>query len=339
MKMSAGVEWAVHCCVVLWQAEEPGAGAAAGGVPRRLADLPRQAPPAALAGRAGRLDRGPGRRLRADPRGADISVLDVVLAIEGDEPAFRCTEIRQNGPFPATAQQCRRPCGIARAMYAAEDAWRASLGGVTIADLAAGVEEDNGPQTFAACAAGSLTPELGQPPAAAASSWARSRRSPSSTRATIQSGRGGRGDDLPSCGAGRPGRARRIARRSRPWSRWVSSLLVKYDTARHRRSDRRDEGPVVPVEDRRHQKFVENGDPYGCPCGLRVDREVGCPAQQPHRLLSFAPPVELTGAGAGPPSGPGRTSDGGRPNACGEAARGTRLWRGSGSCPSWSSGA
>ncbi len=34
-------------------------------------------------------------------------------------------------------------------MYAAEDAWRASLGGVTIADLAASVETDNGPQTFA----------------------------------------------------------------------------------------------------------------------------------------------------------------------------------------------
>ena len=59
-------------------------------------------------------------------RAADeITVLDVVLAIEGKEPAFRCTEIRQNGPFPASDQQCRRPCGIARAMYAAEDAWRA----------------------------------------------------------------------------------------------------------------------------------------------------------------------------------------------------------------------
>ena len=34
-------------------------------------------------------------------------------------------------------------------MYAAEDAWRASLGDVTIADLAAGVEADNGPKTFA----------------------------------------------------------------------------------------------------------------------------------------------------------------------------------------------
>jgi hypothetical protein len=34
-------------------------------------------------------------------------------------------------------------------MYAAEDAWRASLGSVTVADLADGVQQDNGPQTFA----------------------------------------------------------------------------------------------------------------------------------------------------------------------------------------------
>jgi Rrf2 family protein len=78
----------------------------------------------------------------------DVTVLDVVLAIEGSEPAFRCTEIRQNGPFPPSDQVCRRPCGIARAMYAAEDAYRASLATVTIADLAAGVEKDNGKQTF-----------------------------------------------------------------------------------------------------------------------------------------------------------------------------------------------
>ena len=30
----------------------------------------------------------------------DISLLDIVLAVEGPEPAFRCKEIRQNGPDP-----------------------------------------------------------------------------------------------------------------------------------------------------------------------------------------------------------------------------------------------
>lgn len=148
MKLSAGVEWAVHCCVVLSQAEEPVPAARLAdyhGVSRtylakHLQQLSRAGLVTSTEGRVG------GYTLTRPA--ADISVLHVVLAIEGDEPAFRCTEIRQNGPFPASDQQCRRPCGIARAMYAAEDAWRASLATVTIADLAAGVEKDNGKQTF-----------------------------------------------------------------------------------------------------------------------------------------------------------------------------------------------
>jgi Rrf2 family protein len=149
MKLSAGVEWAVHCCVVLSQADEP--------VPApRLADYhgvsrTYLAKHLQQLSRAGLVTTTEGRDggYALTRLSADISLLDVVLAIEGDEPAFRCTEIRQNGPFPASAQQCRRPCGIARAMYAAEDAWRASLAAVTIAGLAAGVEQDNGKQTFA----------------------------------------------------------------------------------------------------------------------------------------------------------------------------------------------
>ena len=149
MKMSGGVEWAVHCCVVLSQADEPVPaqrlaeyhGVSRTYLAKHLQQLSRAGLVASTEGRVG------GYTLTRAAQ--DISVLDVVLAIEGDDPAFRCTEIRQNGPFPATAQQCRRPCGIARTMYAAEDAWRASLGSVTIADLAIGVETDNGPKIFA----------------------------------------------------------------------------------------------------------------------------------------------------------------------------------------------
>ena len=149
MKMSGGVEWAVHCCVVLSQANGPVPaqrladyhGVSPTYLAKHLQGLSRAGLVASTEGRVG------GYALTRPPE--EITVLDVVLAIEGSEPAFRCTEIRQNGPFPATAQQCRRPCGVARAMYAAEDAWRASLAGVSIADLAAGVEQDNGPKTFA----------------------------------------------------------------------------------------------------------------------------------------------------------------------------------------------
>jgi DNA-binding IscR family transcriptional regulator len=64
-------------------------------------------------------------------------VLEVVQAIEGDDPAFRCTEIRQQGLLAAPPEKCRSACGIAKVMANAEDAWRTSLAGVTIADLAA----------------------------------------------------------------------------------------------------------------------------------------------------------------------------------------------------------
>ena len=146
--MSAGVEWAVHCCVVLSQADEPVPaqrlaefhGVSRTYLAKHLQQLSRAGLVASTEGRVG------GYTLTRAAE--DVTLLDVVLAIEGRETAFRCAEIRQNGPFPATAQQCRRPCGIARAMYAAEGAWRASLAGVTIADLAAGVEKDAGKQTF-----------------------------------------------------------------------------------------------------------------------------------------------------------------------------------------------
>ena len=146
--MSAGVEWAVHCCVVLSQAEGP--------VPAlRLAEyhgvsrtyLAKHLQHLSRAGLINSTEGRTGGYALTRPA-ADISVLDVVLAVEGVESAFRCTEIRQNGPFPASDKQSRKPCGIARAMYAAEDAWRASLASVTVADLAQGVESDNGPQTF-----------------------------------------------------------------------------------------------------------------------------------------------------------------------------------------------
>src|SRR4051812_24826003 len=105
MKLSGGVEWAVHCCVVLSQAEAPVPaprlaeyhGVSRTYLAKHLQLLSRSGLVTSTGGRVG------GYALTREA--ADITVLDVVLAIEGDEPAFRCTEIRQNGPFPVTAQQ------------------------------------------------------------------------------------------------------------------------------------------------------------------------------------------------------------------------------------------
>jgi Rrf2 family protein len=141
MKLAAGVEWAIHCCVVLSAADGPVPaqrlaefhGVSRTYLAKALQALSRAGLVAATEGRVG------GYVLERPP--AAITVLDVVLAVEGDEPAFRCTEIRQNGPFGARPRECTRMCGVAAVMAEAEAAWRSALAAVTIADLAASVAE------------------------------------------------------------------------------------------------------------------------------------------------------------------------------------------------------
>ncbi|MDQ3737737.1 MAG: Rrf2 family transcriptional regulator, partial [Actinomycetota bacterium] len=65
----------------------------------------------------------------------DISLLQVVQAVDGDDLAFRCSEIRQRGPAAGPPSAYRRPCGIARAMWRAEEVWRAELASISIGDL------------------------------------------------------------------------------------------------------------------------------------------------------------------------------------------------------------
>ena len=137
MRISDGVEWAIHLCGVLAAAPEgrglPGA---------KLAEF-HELPPAYLAkhlqalSRAGIFTAGRGVKggYRLGRPAARISLLDIVLAIEGSQPAFRCTEIRQRGPCAAAPSACRKPCAIARAFLAAEVAWRHALAQVTVADM------------------------------------------------------------------------------------------------------------------------------------------------------------------------------------------------------------
>lgn len=66
---------------------------------------------------------------------AEISLLDIVLAVEGQAPAFRCKEIRQNGPNPLPSEQFTTPCLINAAMLRAEQAYRKELRSVTLAQL------------------------------------------------------------------------------------------------------------------------------------------------------------------------------------------------------------
>ena len=101
MRLSDGVEWGVHVCTLLAALPADAALPAAKlaeyhGVPSAYLAKHLQA----LARRRRARDReGPARRLPARrARRPRSRVLDVVEAIDGDEPAFRCTEIRRRGP-------------------------------------------------------------------------------------------------------------------------------------------------------------------------------------------------------------------------------------------------
>ena len=149
MKLSDGVEWGLHCCTVL--ALLPHDAALPAG---RLAEF-HGVPGAYLAkhlqalSRAGIVESVPGKhggyRLARSP--AEVTLLDIVTAIEGNEYAFRCTEIRQRGPAAMPAREYRIPCGIARAMHRAEAAYRAELKKQTVGDIVVGLGRDVHPKS------------------------------------------------------------------------------------------------------------------------------------------------------------------------------------------------
>ena len=80
-----------------------------------------------------------GYRLAKAP--ASISLWDITAAIEGSKPAFRCAEIRQNGPCAARKESCKTPCAIAASFMAAETAFRDSLKSVNLMEIGMGVTQ------------------------------------------------------------------------------------------------------------------------------------------------------------------------------------------------------
>lgn len=134
--MSGGVEWGLHCCVVLSGVEEAAPAA-------KLAEfhdvsptyLAKQLQSLSRAGLVRSAQGQAGGYLLTRPA-TEITVLEVVEAIDGGQPAFRCTEVRQRGPLAASPESCTTPCGIAKVMDAADRAWRDALAAVSIADLA-----------------------------------------------------------------------------------------------------------------------------------------------------------------------------------------------------------
>ncbi|MEM8695685.1 MAG: Rrf2 family transcriptional regulator [Pseudomonadota bacterium] len=141
MQISRGVEWAAHACALMC-ALPSGKGLRAAalaefhGVPG-----PYMAKQLQALSKAGIVHSSRGKHggyWLAKP--ADhITLWDIMVAIEGRAPAFRCTEIRQNGPCAAKPAECRKMCAIAASFAAAEAAFRDALQAINLSDIAQGV--------------------------------------------------------------------------------------------------------------------------------------------------------------------------------------------------------
>lgn len=147
MKIGEGVEWAVHVASLL--AFLPTGFA----LPLRALAAFFDLPEAYLAKHVQKLAgaglvisrRGPGGGYGLARPAHQISLLELVQAVEGNALAFRCSELRQRGPTGVARQCYRGACGIARAMWQAEAAWAQSLQGVTLAELAATAARETPP--------------------------------------------------------------------------------------------------------------------------------------------------------------------------------------------------
>ena len=145
MKMTEGIEWAIHCCTLLAHVPEGRA------LPRSALSEFFEVPQTYLAKHLQHLSRagiviatkGPGGGYALARPADKVTLLQIVEAIEGRDPCFQCTEIRQRGPSAvANDASYKKPCGIHTAMLKAEQAWRRELGAVSIADMNADAERN-----------------------------------------------------------------------------------------------------------------------------------------------------------------------------------------------------
>lgn len=143
MKLPESTEWVLHAVTSLAQVSQgdvvPAAHLAAHyDVPaaylaKQLQSLVRAGLLTATTGPRG------GFRLSRSPE--QITLLQVVEAVDGGSPFYTCNEIRQKGRGAVPPEECRRACGIAAQMASAEAAWRQYLSGVTIADILSSLPE------------------------------------------------------------------------------------------------------------------------------------------------------------------------------------------------------
>jgi Rrf2 family protein len=138
--MASGVEWAMHVLLTLdWLGDDEPVSTAqlAAGYDLPPAYLNKQLQAMV---RAGLLESLPGARggFRMARPAEAITLMDVVVAIEGSDDAFQCTEIRQRGMGADSPPSFfRSTCAVSAGMHRAEMAWRRELAAQTLADIRA----------------------------------------------------------------------------------------------------------------------------------------------------------------------------------------------------------
>ena len=143
MKLPESTEWALHCVTALAQVPDEAVSAT------QLAEhfalpAPYLSKQLALLVRADVLSgtTGPRGGFRLSRSASQLTMLDVVEAVDGSGDPYMCREIRQQGRGAAPPQECKKKCLIAQRMQDAHVAWRESLRSVTVAALIASLSED-----------------------------------------------------------------------------------------------------------------------------------------------------------------------------------------------------
>ncbi|WAL63863.1 Rrf2 family transcriptional regulator [Amycolatopsis cynarae] len=139
MKLPVSTEWLLHCATSLAQLE-PGATASAAQLAQYF-DLPAASLAKQLQAlvRAGVLSAttGPRGGFRLARPASEITLLQIVEAVDGTSSPYECREIRQRGRGALPADECRNPCILAAKMAEAQEAWRRSLAATSLAEIIA----------------------------------------------------------------------------------------------------------------------------------------------------------------------------------------------------------
>ncbi|GAA3972274.1 Rrf2 family transcriptional regulator [Actinomadura viridis] len=149
MKLPVSTEWLLHCATSLAQLK-PGDTASAAQLAQYY-DLPAAYLAKQLQAlvRAGVLSAttGPRGGFRLARPASEITLLQIVEAVDGTSSPYECREIRQQGRGALSPDECRNPCILAEKMAEAHEAWRLSLAATSLAEIIAALPPSAPPRT------------------------------------------------------------------------------------------------------------------------------------------------------------------------------------------------